>query len=1672
MAWSGDMLLNEKDEQRVHQQIVTGRVTEAWQWLLDRGDPAQEDRIKKAWAGRSGRTIAARLLGVMGDSRRSAWWHQRNFRDHPDDANACFYASYQILGRFGPLRALRIARPVLEAQDDPQNNPECADLWTFMSEVYNRFRDFDRSRECLDHAEKLLKDDHAWLDVCKAYLLLSEDRTDECLELLESSLKLYPDYRSLLSMAADQLWSHNRDDEAFALLEGAKQRSAHPGHSVQLVRFYDETEQLEKGLEELDEYESRSLRADKKVKKWIAGYRASFLYQLGRGEDMLPFAKASKFGFYKKVAKRVRKGHFETGKRVRLNVPFIRQSTATCAPATLTALSHFYDREVDHLELAEEICYDGTTDHAQRTWAEKEGWTVREFRADWPTTMALIDRGIPFAVTTVEATSAHLQAIVGYDSRAGTLIIRDPGDRHYSEYRQKAFFKDYAHSGPLAMLMVPPDREASIADLELPDRELFDIVHRLNDALENHDRERASACHQEIVNLAPDHRLNAYTAFILAGYDDDQRAALDALQRLTVQFPKAERFRYYHFCRRRNFVTRDEQETFLRKRVSGKTIFTLYLKELADLLADDARELDEACYHYRRALRYRSGDAAVLYGHAGVLWDMRRFEEATELYRFAACMSDRSEGYSMSYFKACRWIRQTDAGLEMLRNRYEKYGHKSSGPAISLCQALRTLDHDQEVFPLIEEALKKLKEDEGELLHFAANQFALFGQADRARELLDQSGNKISESQKLELRAKIEGYQLNHEAALAEWRKLLEVSPLRIDAHRAVANLLSKLHDNETAIEHLEQACAEFPHHVPLHELLVAWLRDETAGRAEDTLRGLIKTQPSNAWAWRELALDLNDQNRADDAIEAARQSIQLQPQSSWSHSTLGLAFEQKRDFESAAKAYREALKFVVENHPAMYGLVRVSPDSDSKREALRFIEAELSEQVLFGETLHAFRKTAWSVVEPDELLEALRRAHAARPDLWETWSVLAEQLKEMGQLEEARKIAEAMTERFPMMPRGRYDLAEIHHDLGDQSAEISAYEKALELNPRWDSAMRSLARALEKRGDTERCVELLRKALAEDPNEAANHGCLADTLWRLGEHDEAFEAVAASVRASPGYSWGWTHLGEWGRILERRDAAILEGERLVEERPTDPESWRILARLNGDFDENEARIDALDRGITLHPEDDQLYDQKAWALCTMGRYDEAVAACSEVNWPEGQRPRSLAARQSWVEDNRGNRKLAIELMEAVTEKHSDYYWAHERLADWYQQEERYDDALKQCRHLVRLSPTDPQPHAYLADLLEAREDLDGAVESFTKAFEIAPGYVFAGHQLVRLHIQAGRYDQAAAALEIFEYHNASDPSAAELRMWLESERNDAGKVAEAFTRLCNNESVSEENLNLAEQRLDKVRLRKNIAGYYYDALSAGNVRAPAVAIRWVDRRINAGTRNLLRELNALDLRPEINEEAWRALVYQLKNRQQYGEAIKIIRKNRDRFRSSTYLWGTAANVMYSADKFRQVVEWMADYRERDDVKPWMLQNLANSVRETSGFSKAAEIHAYASVELPTDHDTWSHHVRAGYFYAWMKDIETSRFHLNRAREGKVESHDDFVRHLAEYLNEATENGKVDGGKLKQAVAIYSEWLDWRFSKSLMRGAITRTFPASITRSGAAWLAIRGLIGR
>ena len=121
----------------------------------------------------------------------------------------------------------------------------------------------------------------------------------------------------------------------------------------------------------------------------------------------------------------------------------------------------------EHLAVAERICYDGTPAPSERRWAEENGWEVREFTITKEAATGLLDRGIPFTLTTVDPGNAHLQAMIGYDGRRGTFILRDPYERNWGEADQEEFLKHYRSSGPRGMAMAPKEKEPS-ASLTVP----------------------------------------------------------------------------------------------------------------------------------------------------------------------------------------------------------------------------------------------------------------------------------------------------------------------------------------------------------------------------------------------------------------------------------------------------------------------------------------------------------------------------------------------------------------------------------------------------------------------------------------------------------------------------------------------------------------------------------------------------------------------------------------------------------------------------------------------------------------------------------------------------------------------------------------------------------------------------------------------------------------------------------------------------------------------------------------------------------------------------------------------------------------------------------------------------------------------------------------------------
>ena len=483
----------------------------------------------RAWEGTKARVVAGWLVSQVGAPRVGMALWLRAWRDDRNDAVASFYAARTILARRGPLKAWEFIQRVGRLEDAA--DPERSNWLAAHASTLSRLRDFDAAESWLALAEKLARDRVWWL-IERSDLSELEDRYEDALAAARESLALRPWNAPAVQAAARLLQALDHDDDAVELLEEAAGRIESSAVVAQLGALQAEMGRHVDARRSWDRFAELAPLIETQTERWLAGRRSDAAYGLGDIAAAAAFARESGGPFFLAVAERCEMAG-DNARRVVLDVRFVRQHHQTCGPATLAAISGFWGKNTAHLEIADSICYDGTPDHRERSWAEQGGWVAREFTVNWESATALLDRGIPFTLTTVETQSAHLQAVIGYDARRGTLLIRDPSRPYFGEVLADTFLKRYRSVGPRGMALVPGERAELLQGIHLPDASLYDHLHRLQVALREYDRDRADQAHNNLRAAAPGHRLELIARQALAHYDADwaamRLAAEDAL---------------------------------------------------------------------------------------------------------------------------------------------------------------------------------------------------------------------------------------------------------------------------------------------------------------------------------------------------------------------------------------------------------------------------------------------------------------------------------------------------------------------------------------------------------------------------------------------------------------------------------------------------------------------------------------------------------------------------------------------------------------------------------------------------------------------------------------------------------------------------------------------------------------------------------------------------------------------------------------------------------------------------------------------------------------------------------------------------------------------------------------------------------------------------------------
>ena len=1598
--------------------------------------------------------IAGRLAANLGDGDLADLLHLRAYRLDRSNPRARYGYARVVLSRKGPLAAWkvmnRLGEPNLSLPGvDADDAAEWCSLYGLITGL---LRDFDTAEAWLARAESLAPD-NPWVWVERSSVLEHADRYEEGLKAAQRALELRPWYRAGIQSVAQSLTLLNRDDEALELLIEASERLESSVVTHQLLGMLLERQMYPEAARALERFEILSLLAGRDYQQWMASVRSDLAYHSGDLEATIRFARETGSSFFERVAANMQAAPPDAS-RVQLPVGFVRQHHMTCAPATLATLGRFWEQPVDHLEIAADICYNGTPWHNERDWADKRGWTTRDFRVTWDSARALLDRGIPFTLTTEGPGYAHLQAVIGYDARRGTFLIRDPYARNVGEALAEGLLQSLRSIGPTGMALVPPSQAHLLDGLTLPDSDLYDGYYRVSRALVRHDRASAWTAFETMQAVEAEHTLTIQARRAIASYDEDVAEVLACTQRLEERYPEDANLKLAHvsclhrlsrreerlellqmLCRRASLAgIGEETETSgeaggetaergveaaapsvsgndsaaLSVRFSLAIAAPLFWEQYAQELADDAREHDRAILLLKRSIRRQPTDAGSLFILANILWDRQEFQEAFGLHRFAACLENTNENLSRAYFAAARYLRQTESALEFLRNRFQRLGKQSALPAHTLYAALTELDRQPEAFAVLEQAMQ-WRPDDGEMLLFASRQRARHNQLTQAQSLLEAARDKAPRLDWLRTQASTAGHANDTAQALACWREVLALAPLALDAHEAVASLLLQTAGPGAVQQHFEAVSARFPHHCALHQQWAKWMRghdlEHDSDAHERVLLHLIEIDPADAWARREIAHLLGDLNRVEEALVHAEHALVLEPNNTNGYAVFGDLCGESGKWDAARDHYRRAIALSVDNDYALGRFVSACDTPAQKREALHFIRTELQRQTVYGDGLLAFRRYAQGVLSPDETYGALYQTLRERPDLWHAWSAAIEQLIDLDRAPEAEQLALQATSRFPLNPDLWQNLAAARAAQANIAGEQEALRQALQIFPSYAPAARQLAVTFRRMGQWDESRQILEGILARDPQDAETLSGMAYTLWQMGKREDALKITRDLTRLEPGYSWAWEALHDWSQQMGRGTEAEDALRDLTRRRPGEVRSWLMLARALDRPDLLDERLAALDRAIALNPRCYEAYSLKAQLLTEEGRYEDALRAC---RLPAGQHtPTGLRARAAWVTAEKGDLRDAMTQMRTLLADDPNYLWGWTQLARWSRSQNAPDVYLEAARRMVALDPQDSISHTYLADALKRSGDKNGAKQAFWRAVLVSSDASYAGVTLFEMQMEDGEIAQAQQTIDTL-LGRAKEAWTYGLAVRLALHHKDERLAAQYLHALCLLPGDISDDVEEGLERLQAAGYAQTLTHLLSQLIEQPNAQ-PIVGWFWAKDCVQHNAPNAEAWLDGLCTRGEIGIRALAGWVEALADAKNKEAVNKFVHLHRAVLRQHDHSWGSVAYALTTLRLHEKTVEWTQDWQARTDARAWMLLNRAVSLRNLNRDAESTQVSRHA-VSLRSDNSTPKHTLWLASDAALAGETTSAQQSLSRVELAEQPAFYQFLHHLVTAL--------------------------------------------------------------
>ncbi len=387
---------------------------------------------------------------------------------------------------------------------------------------------------------------------------------------------------------------------------------------------------------------------------------------------------------------------------------------------------------------------------------------------------------------------------------------------------------------------------------------------------------------------------------------------------------------------------------------------------------------------------------------------------------------------------------------------------------------------------------------------------------------------------------------------------------------------------------------------------------------------------------------------------------------------------------------------------------------------------------------------------ELEEARTHLVQALALEDDSAWTLSELAETERALGDADAARRHYLRALELKEEDHWTRGHLAQLEVESGHVGRGVQLYEQILAAEPKAGWAKVELAQVLANRnaeGDRKRATDLLRSALADDPDYPWAHAQLGQIARRDGRHGEAREHYRRAAAIAPGSLWILHELADSCRHLGKFDDAFEVLDRAAAAEPYDAATCGYRA----DFLRQQGRSDEarreLERAVQLDPNYAWAWRELAELKALAGDHAGAEECYRQAVRCEPDEAVNDGLRAFLLRLN-GQREAALPWLQRALEHQPDYLWAWRELSESHLAAGRDEAATATAEQALAHVGESAVLLGLLAESERRRGLADAAAKHVARAIELDPRLPHLHGLQAELRLEANDPAGALAAID------------------------------------------------------------------------------------------------------------------------------------------------------------------------------------------------------------------------------------------------------------------------------------------------------------------------------------